>query len=249
MPLAVDLTTGWYAEEILAEVAEKTSPAFTGFQLAGDEYSVDDLFGAKKKFARVKTFVVSGSPTIKLTFHNADQGILRSKYQLGHPIRMSLAETFQFGADGPGLKVQSVEAAGANDIVVTIAPPKADGSILPQDLTAHILGGVVDFPPVVLTSPEPGIITVKNEGWFVARFSVQYLQNGETRTKESGSFSKLFARVLQLPADASQILLTMEIETTVNQWSVVATIQYRRPVTKSFELRGVTWRPEIEPPV
>lgn len=162
---------------------------------------------------------------------------------------MSLAETFQFGADGPGLKVQSVEAAGANDIVVTIAPPKADGSILPQDLTAHILGGVVDFPPVVLTSPEPGIITVKNEGWFVARFSVQYLQNGETRTKESGSFSKLFARVLQLPADASQILLTMEIETTVNQWSVVATIQYRRPVTKSFELRGVTWRPEIEPPV
>jgi hypothetical protein len=249
-PLAPDLTAGWYAEEILTEVVEKTTPGATGFQLTGSEYSVDDLFGHNKKFARVKTFVVSKNPTIKITFHNADRDILQNKYQLGKPIRMNLANHFQFGTEGLGLKVTSVERAGAggNDVIVIIAPPDEQGSINEKDRTAHILGGVVDFPPVALFSaPVLGVVTVTNMGGFFARFSVQYLQNGEPKTDKTNSFSLFFTKTLQLPADANQILLTIEIETGLNQWSVVATKQYRKPVTKSFELGGTTWKPEIKP--
>ncbi|TIL59663.1 MAG: hypothetical protein E5Y79_13055 [Mesorhizobium sp.] len=249
VPLAPDLTAGWYAVEILAQVVEKTTATTTGFQITGSEYSVDDLFGSNKAFSRVKTFVVSGSPTISITFHNVDRDMLRSKYTMSESIRMNLAETFLFGSDGPGLKVTSIEPAGVddNDMVVIIAPPEDQGTINEKDRTAHILGGVVDFPPVVFATPVLGAITVKNMGGFFARVSVQYLQNGEPKTEKTGSFSLFFARTLQLPADANQILLMIEIQTGINQWSVVATKQYGRPVIKSFELSGTTWEPKIQP--
>jgi hypothetical protein len=245
MPLKADLTVGWYETEILTQVVQKDGTADTGFRLTGSQYSIRDLFGPGKRFARVKTFVVSRDPTIKITFYDASLSALRDKYQPGKSISLSLAGTFHFGLGGSGLEVQSVDshATGENKTVVTIGPAITQGTILDEDRTAHILGGVMDYPPVILTRPEPGSISVKNSGGFVASFSIQYKQGGEIRNEESGEFSLWVRKVLPLPADATEIVLTVQIAIFIKTWSVVATRRFDKPVTKSFELAGTTSNP------
>ena len=89
--------------------------------------------------------------------------------------------------------------------------------------------------------PTSGLILVRNAGAFVATFSVQYVQSGDTRIEKSGEFPVLVTETLQLPADATDILVTVKIATFYKTWSVVGTYQFNKPVTKSFELTGVTW--------
>jgi hypothetical protein len=244
VPLKADLTTGWYENEILTQVVQKAGTSDTGFHLTGTEYSVPDLFGRGKRFGRVKTFVVSKEPTITITFYDADPSALQDKYQQGKSISLSLAGTFNFGLGGSGLKVQSVDSDATGKTVVTIAPP-AKGPTLPQDQTAHILGGVMDYPPGIVIRPQPGSISVKNSGAFTASFSIEYKQDGKIRTDESGQFNLSVSKRLLLPADAAEVLLTVQIVIwpLPEKCSVLATYHFATPVTKSFELNGTTMNP------
>ena len=92
----------------------------------------------------------------------------------------------------------------------------------------------------------PGLISVKNSGAFVATFSIQYTQDGDTRTVQSDNFPVLVAKTLQLPADATNILVTVKIATFIKTWSVVATYRYDKPPTKYFELTGTTFNPKCK---
>jgi len=242
--LSADLTTGWYSQDILSDIVHKTGQNVTGFQLQGSEFSVDELFGQGKTFARVKTFVISREPTVQLTFYDSDISVIRNSFKQDDAIQLQLAAVLTFGVTSSGLNVQKVESVDGTT-VVTLEPPTS-GTIPAPQQTAYIIGGVVDYPPNISASPELGSITLKNNGAFIARFSVQYVRSGETRTEESGEFPVLVAGILQLPADAADILVTVKIATSIDIWSVVATYRYHKPVTKSFELSGTTGSPVIK---
>ena len=152
VPLSVDLTTGWYSNDILTDVVQKTGTSKTGFHLTGSKYSVDELFGPGKKFATVKTFVISREPTIQLTFYNADSSEVTSMFKEGKLVKMQLAGGFCFGSTSGGLEVRKVDISESEgkQIIVKLGPPqKINGTIPPQYKTAHIVGGVISYPPYV----------------------------------------------------------------------------------------------------
>ncbi len=243
LELSADLTTGWYSLSILSDVAQKTGGDVSGFQLYGSNMKVSELFGQGKTFARVKTFVISREPTIQLTFYGADPDTIRNQFKQGEAAQFDVAGTLSYGSTSSGLNVQNVDVVGGNT-VVTLAPPTITGTIPSDAQTAHVIGGVLDFPPRIILSPESGAITVKNSGGFSARFSVVYQQGGATNTEDSGDFPVLVAKTINLPADAVEIILTVKIATFVAVWSDVAIYRYDKPVTKSFELTGLTMNPK-----
>jgi hypothetical protein len=146
LPLSASLQSGWYSSRILAEIRDKTGTQQTGFQLAGSKYAVGQLFGPGKLLASVKTFVVSQEPTIELAFYGADPSEVRALFVKGGPRTVQLAGVFGFGATTAGLEVQNIvpSKSQSRPTVVTLSPPqKTSGTILPQDQTAHIIGGVI----------------------------------------------------------------------------------------------------------
>ena len=242
--LSADCTTGWYSQYILSEVAQKTGKDVTGFQLQGSEFATAELFGPGKTFARVKTFVISQEPTVQLAFYDPNnRGVIQNAFKPGDAVRLQLADEVRFGATSGGFNVQKVDFANGKT-VVTLGPPTIVGTIPTPEQTAYIIGGVVEYPPMIFGSAKSGSITVKNQGGFVATFSVQYVQNRETVTEESGEFPIWVTKTLQLPVDATDILVTVKIATFVKIWTTVANYNYDTPVTKLFELTGETWSPE-----
>ncbi len=99
--------------------------------------------------------------------------------------------------------------------------------------------------PVVETQ-SPGLISVKNQGAFVARFSIEYVQSGKTITKKTSSFPVLVKKTIPIPADASDIVVRVEIATFISVWSIVTTQQFRTPPKKAFKLTGTTFKPECK---
>jgi hypothetical protein len=144
-PLSADLKTGWYDDNILWEVVNKTGKDLTGFQLQGSQLSVDELFGPSNRFAVVKSFVISDTPTIQLTFHDADSYAVKSRFQENVAVKVQLAGIFTFGSTSGEFQVTKVDTR-RTETVVSLGPPKGEGTIPAQEQTAYIIGGVIDYP-------------------------------------------------------------------------------------------------------
>ena len=101
---------------------------------------------------------------------------------------------------------------------------------------------------VAAAEGRPGSVLVRNEGWFYARFSVGYQQNGKRVFNQSGNFDRGTSFSIQIPSDASDILLVIEemYLPLPEKWSTVFTANFSEPVDKSYEVYGTTldakWR-------
>jgi len=146
--LTADNKTGWYANDILEEVANKTGQDVTGYQLNGSEYNVADLFGPGKAFSRLKTFVISQQPTITLTFMGANTDQLVKDLKIHASASLSLFDWFSLGSVSGSYEVQNVDTHSvAGGVVVTFGPPSPSGTIPLQQQVAYVLGGVASYPP------------------------------------------------------------------------------------------------------
>jgi len=146
--LSADNSTGWYANDILHEVAAKTGQDITGYQLQGSEYRIDELFGRGKAFSRLKTFVISQQPTISLTFTGANASLIASDLQVNTSVKLDLFGLFTIGSVGGSYSVQKIDTESqSGSVTVTFGPPQVSGTIPLQQQVAYVLGGVASYPP------------------------------------------------------------------------------------------------------
>ncbi|MFJ2987461.1 hypothetical protein ACIPF8_06320 [Collimonas sp. NPDC087041] len=146
--LSTDNSTGWYADDVLQEVATKTGQDATGYQLQGSEFDVTQLFGQGKTFSRLKTFVISQQPTISMTFTGANVSVLTSDLQVNASVRLKLLGMFDLGGVSGSYSVQKIDASSSSgSVTVTFGPPVISGSTPIQQQLAYVLGGVASYPP------------------------------------------------------------------------------------------------------
>lgn len=143
--LSSDLKTGWFTRQILTDVAHKTGQDVTGLQLRGSSFSADELFGQGKTFARVRTFVISQEPTVKLTFFGTSLSGLTSHFKINQKAELDLGSLISLGRGSGDFNVTDVTTAQGS-VTITLAPPTQTVTIPAVDQTAHIIGGVIDFP-------------------------------------------------------------------------------------------------------
>lgn len=147
-PLSTDNRTGWYANDIITEVAAKTGLDVTGYQMQGTEFDPKELFGPGKAFSRLKTFVISQQPTIVLTFTGVDAKRVASDFQVNASAKLDLFGLFTIGQVSGSYQVQDVqENVQQGQVIVTFGPPNVSGTIPLQSQVAYVLGGVASYPP------------------------------------------------------------------------------------------------------
>ncbi|NIZ09755.1 hypothetical protein [Pseudooceanicola sp. HF7] len=148
-PLSTDNATGWYAEEILSEVASKSGKDATGYQLIGSEFKIDQLFGPGKAFSRLKTFVVSQQPEVVMTFEAAEESRITSDLKVGAKLSLDLFGIFSLGSASADYEVHKVDTSSRQGaVIVTFSAPKPSGSTPLEQQKAYVMGGVPSYPPV-----------------------------------------------------------------------------------------------------
>ncbi|MBO6603980.1 MAG: hypothetical protein JJ949_12180 [Roseicyclus sp.] len=149
--ISADLKTGWYSRQILTDIVNKTGKDITGLQLEGTRFSVGELFGKDKSFARVRTFVISQPPTVTMRFHGTHTGAakLTTEISANQSAQLDLGEIVSFGGETTGFNVLDVEDTDDDVVSITLGPasPMDFTTVPPIDQTAHVIGGVVVFPP------------------------------------------------------------------------------------------------------
>jgi hypothetical protein len=88
-----------------------------------------------------------------------------------------------------------------------------------------------------------GWITLKNKGSFVARFSLTWRMGARNESRTTPNILWLASATLDVPVDAREITLTIEIMTTPlpETWRSLAQHAFGTPVQKTYEVSGKTW--------
>ncbi len=147
-PLSTDNATGWYANDIIAEVATKTGQDATGYQLQGTEYVVSELFGPGGSFSRLKTFVISQPPVVSMTFKGADSDKISKSFKVSASTQIDLLGLFNLGSASASYAVDSVvENSSDGSVTVTFGAPEISGTTPLQQQVAYVMGGVASYPP------------------------------------------------------------------------------------------------------
>lgn len=150
MTLSADHQTGWYDETLLQSIIKGSgNPDISGFKIpTSSQYNIADTFGAGKLFSRMRTFVVSQAPTIKMVF-SADQAeAVTSQFKEDSSVTAKLFGVFTVGAFNESYSITKVHKDSASgSVTVTMAPPKITGTVPIQQQVCNILGGVADYPP------------------------------------------------------------------------------------------------------
>jgi hypothetical protein len=85
-----------------------------------------------------------------------------------------------------------------------------------------------------------GAITVKNNGGYHAKFTIDYYQGGVQKSIDSGSYQVGQARSLSIPPDATYVLVRGFADVFVNNWSVIFNDAIGIPLIKCYEVSGTT---------
>lgn len=88
-----------------------------------------------------------------------------------------------------------------------------------------------------------GSILVRNDGGYVARFSVKFKLNGQIITRDSGEFTSGVNKSIDIPAEATEIHLKVEEAWFISSWSTIFTKDFETPVSKKYEVSGTTLNP------
>lgn len=140
---------GWYDNLLLTEAVNNMGQGtkVTGYQIQGSEFPAG-FFGTGGGFSRLKTFVISQTPTISITFQDADSSLVKSDFQEQTSVELDLLGFIPIGSTSQSYTVQNVEASSSDgSVTVTLGPAVQQGTIPSQQATAFVLGGVASYPP------------------------------------------------------------------------------------------------------
>jgi hypothetical protein len=168
---------------------------------------------------------------------NANAGILPLL-----PSGMLLAKDVSLNADWGGTDRELFASATSAGRSVSLGPFALGGSQSGAQLIAWT-SSLTPFSPRD-SDLVAGSVLVTNRGAFVCRFSVDWRRGGRASTGQSGNFPVLAAKSIAIPADATDISVTVEVMTApwpAETWRTVTTLEFPTPVRKCFELAGETW--------
>ncbi len=143
--LSADRQSGWFSLPILQQIVAKTGKDVTGLQLQGSAFSIDALFGPGGSFARVQTFVIAQQPTVKMTFRGTNLDALAGQVTTDQAAQLSLGKIVSLGVDGRDYRVLDMQSTGT-ELTVTLGAAPPSGTVPLIDQTAHVIGGVIQFP-------------------------------------------------------------------------------------------------------
>lgn len=86
-------------------------------------------------------------------------------------------------------------------------------------------------------------ILVRNNGGYVARFSVSYDFKSKSFSKDSGDFTAGVNKSIEIPAGATNINLKVEEAWFINSWSTIFTKHFAAPAQHCYEITGTTLNP------
>lgn len=144
-PLTENNAKGWFAPDILRDAAIKSKTDSTGYRLHGSEFNPDTLFGKNGTLKRLKTFVISQEPEIKLQFHNFNVSSMKEIFNTSSNVSFSLLGGLVRGTINHNYTLQNESYdSQSQTLSVTISPTPIgeSGSIGKQ--TAFVLGGVAE---------------------------------------------------------------------------------------------------------
>lgn len=145
-PLSLDNKSGWYARDILEEVAAKSGKDVTGYQLADSEFNPETLFGKEGKLRRMRTLVISQQPSVKLHFSKFNCSELKKKFSEHTDVQFSICGGIVSGNHENGYSVSQCDYNEDKQALdVTFTPPKLGASGTGAFQTAYVLGGVADY--------------------------------------------------------------------------------------------------------
>lgn len=90
-----------------------------------------------------------------------------------------------------------------------------------------------------------GSIKIRNEGAYVARFTLSYKFMDHEFSKHSGDITIWINKSESMPAGATDIHLKVE-EFWGFGWSTIFTKDYEAPVTECYRVYGTTLNPKYE---
>lgn len=88
-----------------------------------------------------------------------------------------------------------------------------------------------------------GVITIENNGAYIARFHVSYSLNNLRLTRDSGKFTAGNSGVVQIPEGATNLEVTVQDEYFIASWRTIFNARYAHTVSKRFEISGTTLNP------
>jgi len=123
-----------------------------------------------------------------------------------------------------------------------VSAPEAPGP------TLQVIGWTSDLVPFSprITKQRAGSILVENAGGFVARFSVAFNEGADRRSFDSGNFPVLASKEVGIPANATKIVVKIEIMTfpyPFETWKTIDSLSFDQPVVKRYKLAGTTFDP------
>jgi hypothetical protein len=93
------------------------------------------------------------------------------------------------------------------------------------------------------------VITVASTAGYVARFSVEFTENGTKQTSNSGDFTEGNQQVVNVPYDATDIFLKVEGAVFIGDWNTIFTESWLAapdsPVC--YKIWGITTNMKHEP--
>ncbi len=95
-------------------------------------------------------------------------------------------------------------------------------------------------------SPRSGWISIENEGGYVAKFDVSFTLNGERVTRDSGNFTLGVTKVIDIPADATDVVLHAWDAWFIKSWKEIFSKHFDGPVCKKYKLLGTTLGPDYK---
>ena len=97
-----------------------------------------------------------------------------------------------------------------------------------------------------LTDVGMGVISVRNVGAYIAKFTVSYHIDGHRYTKESESFTAGVTKSIEIPAGATNILVEALDAWFFGSWTVIFSEVFAEPVVKKYRVSGTTLDPSYE---
>ncbi|MDR1931978.1 MAG: hypothetical protein LBQ57_04040 [Spirochaetales bacterium] len=171
-PLALsdDAAKGWYDLNIIQEIAQKSGNDATGYQLFGAEFDPQQLFGAGKQFAKLKTFVISRQPEIQMTLKEVDAATVESHFKTKNSVSVKLFDWITLGHHDNTYSVTNIQSdESEKTVTINLAPPAVSSSAPLGEQVAFVVGGVADYPgaaenSIKISAPEADIVLPLKHG-------------------------------------------------------------------------------------
>lgn len=148
IPSTTSLTgdTNWYDAEMIDQIVNNTGKDKSGVALLSNEYTVND-FGIEKKFAKLKTFVLSQEPEITFTMTNVDVKSLQRDFSSATSVRANLFGFINISSNSSYTTHSATYNEEARTATITLGAPKPSPSVSLEKQIAYVIGGIPTYPP------------------------------------------------------------------------------------------------------